>query len=295
MTALRALLAGVIDYAGLFPPARLDMAAALGNYASYRAEDDAWMLGRFVVPVARLEEFTAALRELAKDDRPEWRLSAILGADHERDIATVRAFNAAQAGRASVDSFEAPLGSEQEIQRVAAASAGASVALFAEVPIDPDPATLLAAIKRAGVAAKVRTGGVTPDAFPSAEFVARFLRRGVEAGVRIKATAGLHHPLSGEYPVTYDDGAPVGMMYGYLNVFLAAGFMNEGMRDGDAIRLLGERSANAFVIASGTIAWGDFRLTAVQLRRMRSELAVSFGSCSFREPADELRVLTILK
>jgi hypothetical protein len=294
MTALRALLAGVIDYAGLFPPARLDMAAAVGNYRSYRARDDAWMLGRFVIPVARLEEFDRTLRALGEDDRPEWRLSAILSADYERDIATARAFNVARAGRASVDSFEVPIASEQELRRVAAASADASVALFAEVAIEPDPVAMLGAIKRAGIAAKVRTGGVTPDAFPSAESVARFLRRGVETGVRIKATAGLHHPLSGEYPVTYDAGAPVGRMYGYLNVFLAAGFMKEGMRDGDAIRLLGERSANAFTVTSGAIAWGDYRLSAVQLRRMRSELAVSFGSCSFREPADELRALTIL-
>ncbi|HEY5060826.1 MAG TPA: hypothetical protein VII52_04770, partial [Gemmatimonadaceae bacterium] len=83
-------------------------------------------------------------------------------------------------------------------------------------------------------------------------------------------------------------------MYGYLNVFLAAGFMKEGMRDDDAIRLLGERSASAFLITSGAVAWRDFRLSAVQLRRMRSELVVSFGSCSFREPAEELRALTIL-
>ena len=294
MTALRALLAGVVDYAGLFPPARLDMATALGNYASYRAHDDAWMLGRFVVPVARLEEFDRTLRALGDDDRPEWRLSAVLGAEYERDIAMVRAFNVAHAGRVSVDSLEVPVASEQEIERVAAASGNASVALFAEVPVDPDPMAMFAVIKRAGIAAKIRTGGVTPDAFPSAESVARFLRRGVDAGVRIKATAGLHHPLSGEYPVTYDAGAPVSTMYGYLNVFLAAGFMKEGMRDGDAIRLLGERSANAFLITSGAIAWGDSRLSAVQLRRMRNELAVSFGSCSFREPTEELRALTIL-
>jgi hypothetical protein len=294
MTALRALLAGMIDYAGLFPPAGLDMATALGNYASHRTHDDAWMLGRFVVPVARLEEFDRILQALGEEDRPEWRLSAILSADYERDIATVRAFNVAHAGRASVDSFELPLASEEEIQRVAAASADASVALFVEVAAERDPVAMFAVIKQAGIAAKVRTGGVTPDAFPPVESIARFLRRGVEAGVRIKATAGLHHPLSGEYPVTYDAGAPVGTMYGYLNVFLAAGFMKEGMCDDDAIRLLGERSASAFLITSGAIAWGDFRLSAVQLRRMRSELAVSFGSCSFREPTEELRALTIL-
>ena len=53
--------------------------------------------------------------------------------------------------------------------------------------------------------------------------VVRFIRRCIEADVRFKATAGLHHPLRAEFPLTYDAGAPVGAMFGYLNVFLAAG------------------------------------------------------------------------
>lgn len=294
MTALRALLAGVVDYAGLFPPAGLDMPTAVRNYASYRADDHAWMLGRFVLPIARLEEFKKALWALGEEEQPEWRIIGIVGADYEADIGAARTFNAAYAGRASIDSIESLLPTEEAIQRVAAASAGAPFALFAEIPIDLDPTALLAAIKRAGVSAKIRTGGLTPNACPSADLIARFIRRSIESGVRFKATAGLHHPLRGEYPVTYDAGAPVGTMYGYLNVFLAAGFMTHGMRDIDATRLLEERSAHAFAITSSAISWGDFHLTAVQLRRVRSEVAVSFGSCSFREPVDELRALTLL-
>ena len=294
MTALRALLAGIIDYAGLFPPAGLDMPTAVRNYAAYRADDHAWMLGRFVLPIARLAEFERALPAGGGRGQPAWRITAIAGADHERDVAAARAFNAAHPGRASIDSLECPLLTEHAIERAAAATASSPFALFAEIPIDPDPLALLRVIKRAGISAKVRMGGVTPDAFPSAALVARFVRRSIDAGVRFKATAGLHHPLRGEYPVTYDAGAAVGVMYGYLNVFLAAGFMTEGMQNADAARVLDERSANAFAITSSAIGWEDFHLTAVQLRRIRSEVAVSFGSCSFREPVDELRALTIL-
>ena len=50
------LLAKLIDYAGLFPPAALDMATALRNYAAYREGEYGWMLGRFVVPRARAAE-----------------------------------------------------------------------------------------------------------------------------------------------------------------------------------------------------------------------------------------------
>ena len=54
--ALRTLLAGLIDYAGLFPPASLDMAEAARNYEAYRAGPHSWALGRFIVPSARLNE-----------------------------------------------------------------------------------------------------------------------------------------------------------------------------------------------------------------------------------------------
>ncbi|MDB4875846.1 MAG: hypothetical protein JWM41_2292 [Gemmatimonadetes bacterium] len=294
MTALRALLAGTVDYAGLFPPAGADMPAAVSNYAAYRADDNAWMLGRFVVPVARLGEFEDAHAALQTGDDPEWRLSALVGPDVEQDVARVRAFNAAHVGRASVDSLEAKLPTEDAIRRAAVATSGDAFSLFAEIPAHDDPAPLVAAIHAAGIAAKIRTGGTTADAFPPPDAVVRFIRRCIGAGVRFKATAGLHHPLRAEYPVTYDAGAPVATMYGYLNVFLAAAFMAEGMSDADAVQLLEERSANAFAVASSSIGWGDFHVTAVQLRRIRTAVAVSFGSCSFREPVDELRALGIL-
>jgi len=53
---IRILLDRFLDYAGLFPPASLDMPAALRNYGAYREGEYAWMLGRFVVPAARVRE-----------------------------------------------------------------------------------------------------------------------------------------------------------------------------------------------------------------------------------------------
>ena len=50
---------GLIDYAGLFPPASLDLAAAVRNFTWYRLGDDNWMLGRFIVPASRLQDVAA--------------------------------------------------------------------------------------------------------------------------------------------------------------------------------------------------------------------------------------------
>lgn len=60
--ALRALLTEIVDYAGLFPPAALPLGEAIRNYVRYRQSADAWMLGRFIIPVAKLpalDEFAA--------------------------------------------------------------------------------------------------------------------------------------------------------------------------------------------------------------------------------------------
>ena len=42
--------------------------------------------------------------------------------------------------------------------------------------------------------AKLRTGGVVPEAFPKSLDIIRFVRTCAAANVPFKATAGLHHP-----------------------------------------------------------------------------------------------------
>ncbi len=106
---------------------------------------------------------------------------------------------------------------------------------FFEIPISSDPAPLIDAIKRGGAFAKARTGGVTSDAFPKAVDVARFMIRCRDAGVAFKLTAGLHHPIRGEYRLTYEDDAPCGAMFGYLNMFVGAALAWNGA-DESAVR-----------------------------------------------------------
>jgi hypothetical protein len=290
MIALRALLEGIVDYAGLFPPAALDMPSAVRNYASYRSDPASWMLGRFVLPVARLDEFIAARASVENGTEP-WRLSALLGSDLTSDLERVRAFNQSQRGKAVIDSLEAKLVTPAEIEQ-AGNTVGRELELFAELPLDADPTPLVAAVKRSGIKAKMRTGGVVASSVPSAESVVRFMRACLDAGVAFKATAGLHHLLRAVYRLTYDAGGPTGLMFGYLNVFLAAVFLVHGMSDADAARLLDERKASAFTFGDDRISWNGFTVNASQVRQVREHVAVAFGSCSFREPVDELRLVT---
>ena len=288
MNALHALLAAIVDYAGLFPPAGLDMARAVRNYAQYRASDDAWMLGRFVVPVARLDEFRAA--RAAVDDQTSWRLSALLGEDVARDVDRAAAFNARSNAGGTIDSLEVRISTPDDV----AALAGLPVdefSIFGELSSGVDPAPLLVALRQAGFNAKVRTGGVTAESFPKPSWLLSVMRACIDARVPFKATAGLHHPIRGAYRLTYSDGAPIGLMYGYLNLFLAAACLARGIADEDAMALLTEQDAGAFTVLRYGIAWRGRTIETTEISAVRDHVAISFGSCSFREPVDELHAI----
>lgn len=287
MTALRALLTGIVDYAGLFPPAGLDLATVVDNYAAYSASDDAWMLGRLVVPVARLDDLARAKDAASRRDGPPWRIAGLLGPDPLADIDSAHSFNAGRAD-ITVDVLEGKL-SANVLADVASASADFEV--FVELSLADDPTALLAAIGAARLQAKIRTGGVTADAIPDARAVLSAMRCAVEMKIPFKATAGLHHPLCGDHPLTYEAAAPHAIMFGFMNVFLAAAFLEQGMGDDEALRLLGEQNAGAFSIGRHEVHWRESALGEDKLAAMRRGVARSFGSCSFREPVDDLHAL----
>src|SRR5688572_20979499 len=100
MQSTRALLNRIIDYAGLFPPAKLDMQSTVRNYSRYLKSDDAWMLGRLIIPAARFAEFELCAAELLpqeNDEADDWRISALAAAagapEFEADLQAIESFN----------------------------------------------------------------------------------------------------------------------------------------------------------------------------------------------------------
>lgn len=295
-TTARILLEEIVDYAGLFPPAALSMSAAVGEYARHRESADAWMLGRFVVPLTRLlewEEAAGPALETVGDGDP-WRLSVLGEAHASAPIARrIRDFNSRFLGRAYIDTAELKADGPDEVA-YAGTLGEEGVSTYVEVPVTTDPLPWIEALVRAGARGKIRTGGVTANAFPTAKQIARFIRRCVERRVGFKATAGLHHPLRAEYRLTYDDGAERGTMFGFLNVFLAAALAKSGATDADLVAMLEERDPASIQFTDAAVVWRGRALDTAAIQQMRSRVAMSFGSCSFTEPVDELKALRVL-
>jgi hypothetical protein len=293
-------MARLIDYAGLFPPAKLDMATAVSNYARYLAGEDSWMLGRLIVPAARLDEFEqeaqAAMRQSAADETGPWSISALVAAagsaELEADIARVDAFNQKHEddddNLAVIDAIELKADTPGAIDS-ALDQIGPHFAFF-EVPLTSDPKPLIEAMAGEGCGAKVRCGGVTADAIPSSAQLAHFIHCCAAAGVSFKATAGMHHPLRHRAETLNADE------HGFLNVFIASALaLTDELSERDIKAILEEQSLDAFTIDEEAIRWRNHALRSENIQDVREEFAVSFGSCSFDEPREELRSLGVLE
>jgi hypothetical protein len=297
--ALEVLLAGAVDYAGLFPPAALDMTEATAAYAQYLCHPDRRLLGRFVVPVMRLREFDEAAHALLPrgESSEPWRLSVLPGPDLAADVDLALRFNCrhwsqSEIGHAVIDAMEIKASTTGEID-AAVSAVPPQITPFFELPIASDPAELIGAVRRGGAFAKARTGGVTAAAFPDAADVARFMMRCRDARTGFKLTAGLHHPVRAEYRLTYADDAPRGIMYGYLNMFAAAALAWNGVDESVVLAALVSTAAADFHFSDQSLSFGGQSVPTDVLRDARANFIISFGSCSFREPVDELAALSI--
>jgi hypothetical protein len=325
------LLTAIVDYAGLFPPASLDLPTTLANWRRYAASEHAWMLGRLILPIARLEEFAQLVEREACAPGPgqdAWRLSVLVSEDLDTDIDRIFEFNRRFAGESAgpsaaaamsagsdpfdvpdvvvaggivVDAIEIKAQSGKHID-TAMKTIPEQLEPFFEVPIfgPVDVRGLIIAMTGIGAAAKIRTGGVTPEAFPKAIEIANFMIACAAADVPFKATAGLHHPVRAEYPLTYETGCPRAPMFGFLNVFTAAAFARIGFIPGtrpaeaDLVTVLEETNPRAFIFDDGALTWRDKRIENARLARVRETFATSFGSCSFEEPVNELKGMGVV-
>lgn len=297
--AARVLLDGLIDYAGLFPPAAVSMSDAVRQYARARGSDAGWMLGRFICPVVQLETFGSVAEPLLPRDAGAipWRIAAIGSGDHVADAAAIAAINESHRWSwdecsAVVDTVETRVQSVDDIQRLGAFAHDTMV--YAELPMSGNVASLVAEIARTGRRAKLRAGGITAEALPEVSQVAGFIDACVGEGVPFKATAGLHHALRGTYPLTYAADSPHAPMYGFLNMLLATALRLANADRADVEAALQESDRDSITFTEDAISWHEHRIDRTQLAHLRERVFTAFGSCSFAEPVADVRSMVTL-
>jgi hypothetical protein len=134
---------------------------------------------------------------------------------------------------------------------------------------------------------KLRTGGVTADAFPASQQIARALVAAAKQRVPIKFTAGLHHPIR-----QFRDEVKT-KMHGFLNVLGAAVLAAEHQWDEQQTsKMLEDENGTSFSFSDALFAWGKWKIATDQIKTRR-KLVTSFGSCSFDEPREDLRALNL--
>jgi hypothetical protein len=271
VTAIDSLLAGLLDYAGLYPPASLDMRSAVENYLAYKRGKHAHALGRFIIDLHRIDE----LRAVAGYRLREMRLSGIASAHSNMDL--VSGFTKASV---PIEAVELKAASTAEIRRIAETP---NIEAYIEIPMGATSAA-------AGARVKLRMGGVVAEAFPSSSAVAEMLAALHRHGLAFKATAGLHHPLRSRHPFTYAPDSATGVMHGFMNLFCAAALIHFGGNIAEATAILDDEDPGAWRLAPDAITWRSRKWSAEHIAEVRKQF-VGIGSCSFEEPIGELERL----
>ena len=281
------LLRALLDDASLFPPASLPMPAAV---AAHRRHQAAWysaLCGPFVCADTRLADLRAAM---STGNAAPLELSLVVTGGADALPAALDAVAAEPWIRLRAVEVPAAKGGEpaDAVDAVVTALDNAPLAAapgYVEVPIAAiaEPAAagpLLAIVDEHGYRPKLRTGGVTADAFPADATLARCLAAVVDRRTPFKCTAGLHHAVR-------HTAADTGFEHhGFLNVLLAVGAASRGADTAELTALLAERDPAA--VAARISALAEEAVAEIRY------LFTSFGTCSTDEPVTDLVALGLL-
>jgi hypothetical protein len=285
------LFYSLIDDAALFPPGNAPMEVAVPAHREHGAAWYAHLIGPFLCPASRLTELAAQLGS----DAPEFGVAVIVdtgtdgigpavdevAADHRLTLrgvevplrggpggGTAGGGGLRDAARRTVAAVDAALGGPED-----------DAPSYIEIPRTDGWQDALEIVAESGYRAKLRTGGPSPDTFPSEPDIARFIVACLELDVPFKFTAGLHHAVRRTTP----DGREE---HGFLNALLAVAAALDGADVATIARVLAQREAAALVERADS-------LPAERASSVRAWFG-SYGSCSVNEPIDDLLDLKLI-
>lgn len=319
MQSLFALTNKLIDYAGLFPPAKLNLAQAFNNYLMYRMGNYWWMLNKFLITAKQLPELTKLMSKMdtVNDGFPvPFSIIGSSGNDEKTflrnlksDIKLINDFLQTNSGSSSVNTFEVRLPEKileetsisslvelmSEVSDEFIYSSENEMMVFYEASSKENFNDVITSVAEAvsnlnGMAGfKLRTGGAEQSAFPSPEEVAYAIIACCEYSIPMKCTAGLHHPIR-----HFNKKEKVNM-HGFLNVFCGGVLAHTcDLDEHELAQVLNDDNAGSFEFADDEFVWKDYDVSNREIKDAREQLMISFGSCSFDEPISDLKTLELL-
>lgn len=306
--ACRSLAQNLVDYAGMFPPKKQSLSEALAQYRNHESGQDAWILGRFLCPTTELGGLVSG-GEVC-DRQGIFPLGAVARQVQEgssffesfiEDLEECREFCSACKG-AGLDTLEVrlPLSSDNwpsffgHAQRAVASHLGEKVRVFFEVhwksklweeDLECQAQACREIFGELG-GLKLRCGGIQTEDIPPVSVLTDFIQTCHKFRVKMKVTAGLHHPL---FHIDDDLGVE---MHGFLNVFGAAMMAWHFDWDRPLIEeFLQEKDPEQFHFTTGSFRWKEWSLSPESIGFLRKSCIGSFGSCSFTQPRDDLKQL----
>ena len=271
------LCAALVDDAGLFPPEKLPMDAAVARHRGDEAAAHPVLTQRFLCPASLLDDLRA---QLGSGER--WRIGlivdvpladlggvlAVVDGDERLALETVELRLPPGEPRAAVEEILTTVGPR-----------GTAVCVELS-PIAAGWEDALAAVAERGLTAKVRCGGIEAHLFPTAAQLAAFVTAAARAGVPFKATAGLHHAVRYRDPNTGFDH------HGFLNILVATARAVDGADPADV-------EAALLVDDGPQLAAAARDLAPATVDRTRDRF-LAYGSCSTSEPVEDLAALGLV-
>ena len=290
--------AALIDYAGVFPPAALSVPDAVAGYRAVRASPSAWVAGRFLIRASQLEDLAATVTSTMQYGEASWETSVVFDIDPREAASRAADFHAEMEPAMTVAAAEATIvdPSDTAVRRLftTVGSVTPEVVPFLEVTRDAGVTAqvkaIAACISDAGRTggAKLRTGGITFDLFPSPDEVAEFIMAVTEAGIPFKATAGLHQPVRHHDPT-------IGVYrHGFVNILVATAAAAQGAEGSTVAAIVAETDPAAFRLSAAFASWRSLSIPGSALRRVRQRSFVAYGSCDFDEPVAALASLGMI-
>lgn len=259
------LFRGLCDDAAVFPPGNAPLRRALWHHADHRGANYRDLVGPFIFPVPRLRELADSIRSAI--------VVSLIAPGGPETVGPALAFTRDNIHSATVTALEVVFPDSADLAPLRQIDGGIDV--YVEIPRDERWLSVLDAVADAGWRAKLRTGGVTADAYPDEQELAASIHAAVARGVAFKATAGLHHAIRNTDPCNGFE------QHGYLNVLLAAQAATAGAEPRDLENILALRDPDV-------VAERILRITAPRT-------FLSFGTCSLLEPLDDLRALGLIE